>query len=120
MGTTPSTAAGRGPGGFGGRGAGGRAGGRGAGGGAGGAWSGRARQGGASRLATVYVPAEKGKLQPVQVRTSITDGSFTAVASNQLKAGDEVVVGLATARASSSSSSRPPTLGGGGGRGPRM
>lgn len=118
MGTTPSTpGAGHGPGGFGGqggRGAGGRGGFHGAGGG-----TGRARQGGgASRMATVYIPAEKGKLQPVQVRTSITDGSFTAVASNQLKPGDEVVVGLATAKASSTSSTSRPPLGGG--RGPRF
>jgi HlyD family secretion protein len=128
MGTTASTAAGeRAPApagaGAGGRGgAGGRSGGRG--GAGGGPGSGRARQGGGtSRLATVYVPAAQGKLRPVQVRTSITDGTFTAVASNDLKPGDEVVVGLATAKAASSSPSRSPMMGGGGGgpgRGPRM
>ena len=89
----------------------------------GGGTGGRARQGGgASRMATVYVEAEDGKLKPVQVRTSITDGSFTAVASQDLKVGDPVVIGLATAKAGTASTSRAPTLGGagGGGRGPRM
>ncbi len=76
------------------------------------------RTGGGSRQAIVYVQVENGKLKPVQVRTSITDGSFTAVTSKDLKVDDEVVVGLATAKAGTSSTSRPPTLGGGGpGRG---
>jgi HlyD family secretion protein len=48
---------------------------------------------------TVYTIDVNGKLIPVQVATSITDGAFTAVESTTLKEGDEVVVGLATSRA---------------------
>ena len=48
---------------------------------------------------TVYRIDVTGKLTPVVVTASITDGAFTAVESATLKAGDEVVVGLATSRA---------------------
>ncbi len=47
----------------------------------------------------VYVTNEAGKLKPVPVKTSITDGNFTAVESPQLAAGQNIVVGLVTARA---------------------
>jgi HlyD family secretion protein len=47
----------------------------------------------------VYVLAAGGKLNPISVHTSITDGSFTAVDSGQLAPGTQVVVGLATAQA---------------------
>ncbi|HEY8019787.1 MAG TPA: hypothetical protein VIH93_01720, partial [Thermoanaerobaculia bacterium] len=90
--------------------------------GSGGPGAGRTHQGGGggSRTGTVYVLADKGKLKPIQVRTSITDGAFTATMTKDLKPGDEVVVGLATAKTGTAAVSRPPTLGGGGGRGPRM
>ncbi len=54
-----------------------------------------------SKNGTVYleVPGTKGKLRAVTVRTFMTDGNFTAVESKDLKEGDEVVAGLATARA---------------------
>jgi HlyD family secretion protein len=48
---------------------------------------------------TVYTIDVSGKLTPVIVTSSITDGAFTAVESTTLKEGDEVVVGLATTRA---------------------
>ena len=56
---------------------------------------------GTSRTGTVYVdvPGTKGKLKAVAVRTLLTDGNLTAVESADLKEGDEIVVGLATARA---------------------
>jgi HlyD family secretion protein len=77
--------------------------GRGPGGGAGrqaGAGASSSRAGGA-RSGTVYVdvPGTKGKLKTVPVRTLLTDGNYTAVESSDLKEGEEVVVGLATARA---------------------
>ena len=72
-----------------------------------------------SRPATVYVEAPGGKLRAVPVRTSITDGTLTAVETDGLKEGDEIVVGLATARAMGSAGPRP-QMGGGGMRGPRM
>ena len=49
---------------------------------------------------TLYVEVPNtGKLKPVTVRTLITDGNLTAIRAEELKEGDEVVVGLATARA---------------------
>jgi HlyD family secretion protein len=108
----PSTSAGAG-------GAGGPGAGRGPGGGGGpggraGGGPGR-RQSGASRSAVIYVEvAGSKKLRPVTVVTSITDGTFTAVRSKDLKAGDPVVIGLQTARAGASAGpgggSRPPRL----------
>ncbi len=93
-------AGGRGPGG-----AGGRAGG---GGGTG------VRPGGFS-TGTLYVevPNTNGKLRPVTVKTLITDGNLTAIQSNDLKEGDEIIVGLATARAGVPGNGAP-----GGGRRP--
>jgi HlyD family secretion protein len=104
---------GRGPGG---RGFGGPGGGRGGpGGGAGGAGGGR---GSSARAGTLYVeaPNTKGKLRPVTVRTSITDGNMTAIDSSEIKEGDEIIVGLATARASAPGSA--PGGPGGAGRRP--
>ncbi|MFI5180840.1 MAG: efflux RND transporter periplasmic adaptor subunit [Thermoanaerobaculia bacterium] len=62
---------------------------------------GAAARPGMSRTGTVYVdvPGTKGKLRAVTVRTLLTDGNLTAVESADLKEGDEIVVGLATARA---------------------
>jgi HlyD family secretion protein len=74
------------------------------------------RTSGANRVGVVYVlaPGTK-KLRPVRVSTSITDGTYTAVRAQDLKAGDQVVVGLQTARAAG-----PGTPPGGGARGPRL
>lgn len=82
-----------------------------AGGGAG-RWSGGGR--GASRGGVVYVEAADGKLEPRKVKTGITDGNVTSVESEELKEGDTVVVGLATARASVGGGTGAP------GRGPRF
>ncbi len=62
---------------------------------------GGARPAGGPRTGTVYVdvPGTKGKLKAVGVKTLITDGNVTAVEADNLKEGDEIVVGLATARA---------------------
>lgn len=102
-------------------GSGGPEGGRGRGGSGGsGGWSGGGgRPGGGSRgTGTVHVEVPGGKLKAVKVKTLLTDGNFTAIESDELKEGDEIVVGLATARAGDATSSRPP-MGGGGGGGPR-
>lgn len=72
----------------------------------GGARAGGGRPGG-SREADVYVELPTGKLKAVHVKTGLTDGNVTAVEADALKEGDEVVLGLATARAM--------TNGGGGG-----
>ena len=56
---------------------------------------------GGAHAGTLYVevPGSNGKLKPVTVKTALTDGNFTAIESRDLKDGEEIVVGLATARA---------------------
>src|SRR5262249_9450176 len=60
-------------------------------------------QGGAKKGIMVYVPAQDGKLKPVFVRTSLTDGNYTALEWGDLKEGQQIVIGLATAKAMESS-----------------
>jgi HlyD family secretion protein len=76
----------------------------------------------AKRGQNVYVLEGKDALKPVSVRTGITDGRFTAIVGGDLKEGDTIVVGIATAKVESTGSfpgaspmggGRP---GGGGGR----
>jgi len=47
----------------------------------------------------VYLLAANGDLKPVQIRTGISDGRNTEVVSGDIKLGDPVVIGLATAKA---------------------
>ena len=71
---------------------------------------------GGAKTSTVYMwVGEEGKqktLQPVEIRTGISDGRFTHVLSGALKEGDAVVVGIATAKVEG-----PPPMGGQGGPG---
>ncbi len=67
---------------------------------------------GPSREADVYVELPTGKLRAIHVKTALTDGNVTAIEGDALKEGDEVILGLATAKAMANS-------GGGGGGGPR-
>ena len=70
---------------------------------------------------TVYtVPSAQADAdpKPVEIRTGITDGRFTQIASGDLKPGDTVVVGLVTAKAEAQG--RPPGAGGPGGGGRRF
>ena len=73
---------------------------------------------------SVYVLDGKDSLKAVPIRTGITDGRFTAVVDGELKEGDTIVVGIATAKVETTGSfpgagpmggGRP---GGGGRRGP--
>jgi len=88
--------------------------------GGGGAGAGGAGRSGAARVArasTIYEPqGPKGEPKAVEIRPGITDGRFTQVVSGELKAGDTVIVGLATAKASAPGTSAPGTAPGGGGR----
>ncbi len=52
-----------------------------------------------AREAAVFAERPDGKLRRIRVKTLLTDGNFTAVESDSLKEGDEIVIGLATARA---------------------
>jgi HlyD family secretion protein len=53
--------------------------------------------------AVIYIVNDIGKLVPVPVKTSITDGNFTGVESDQLQENQPVVIGLVTSRAMESS-----------------
>ena len=65
------------------------------------------------RPVTVYeAQGPKGEPKPVEIRPGITDGRNTQVVSGDLKPGDTVIVGLATAKANTTGSALP----GGGGR----
>ena len=66
---------------------------------------------GPSRDADLYVELPTGKLRAIHVKTALTDGNVTAVESDALKEGDEVVVGLATARAMGTSGGGPRGMG---------
>jgi len=74
----------------------------------------RGRRGGAAaaKTQTVYTLDAAKKLVPVEIRTGITDGRFTQVISGALKAGDQVVIGVATSKVESA-----PPMGGQGGPG---
>jgi len=72
---------------------------------------------GAGRKQTVFVLRGPDVLEPVPVRTGITDGRHTAIVDGELREGDEVVIGLATTKVEASGAfpgAQPP-----GGRGLR-
>ncbi len=95
---------------------GGRAGGQGGGGGGGGNRRGQGGNGGggAQRAETgiVWKLLPDKTLQPVQVRLGVTDFTFTAMISGNLKPGDELVIGQASATATAANRAASP-LGGG-------
>jgi len=74
------------------------------------------------RPQTVYKPDGRGGLVPVPVRTGISDGRYTAIVEGEIKAGDEVVVGIATSKVESTGTfpGAGPTGPGRGGGGRRM
>jgi HlyD family secretion protein len=53
------------------------------------------------RPQVIYEPAgSKGEPKAVEIRTGITDGRYTQIVSGEVKPGDSVIIGLATAKAS--------------------
>lgn len=79
---------------------------------------GRPGGGRGARPSTVYeAQGPKAEPKPVQIRTGITDGRFTQVVSGEVKPGDTVIVGLATARASAPGAAPPGAAPPGGRRG---
>jgi HlyD family secretion protein len=88
----------------------------GSGGGAGG--GGRPGGGRGARPTTIYeAQGPKTEPKPVEIRTGITDGRFTQIVSGEVKPGDTVIVGLATAKASASGAAPPGASPGGPRRG---
>ena len=69
-----------------------------------------------SGRARVWVLNAKGKLEPVFVRTGVTDGKSTEITSTDLKEGDQIIMGVTSN--SEVASSQNPLTGGGQGRPP--
>ena len=87
------------------------------GGGRGGSGSGSGTRNLQARPQNIYVLADpKGEPKPVSIRAGITDGRFTQIVSGDVKPGDPVVVGLATAKAATAGASPMGAPPGGGGR----
>lgn len=81
--------------------------------------AGRRGQGGAKAekgWQTVYRLAADGKLQPVSLRTGLSDGKFSEVLEGELAAGESVVIGLATTKAGAAPGASPLGQSGPGGR----
>jgi len=57
----------------------------------------------------VYV-LKQGKLEAVRVKTSLTDGKYTEIISNDLQAGTKVIIGETQADGSSSTTMRAPRM----------
>jgi HlyD family secretion protein len=84
--------------------------------GGGGGASGAGRPGGGrvARPTTIYEPqGPKDEPRPVEIRTGITDGRFTQILSGEVKPGDSVIVGLATAKANTAGTAPPGAAPGG-------
>jgi len=79
----------------------------GAGGGRGGANGGRPRRAGGMGGATLWTLDGRNRLHPVHVRTGLTDGQRTQVASDSLRTGMQVVVGSVAADAGGGASNNP-------------
>jgi HlyD family secretion protein len=88
-------------------------------GGAGGAFGNRTPH--RKQTQTVWTLGADGKLSGVEIRAGITDGRFTQIVDGTLKDGDQIVVGLATAKVEGppppGSQNPMAPRGGGGGRG---
>ncbi len=63
--------------------------------------------------ARVWIVNSKGKLEPVFLRTGVTDGKYTEVTSPDLKPGDEIVMGVTNNSDAASDPARNPLTGGG-------
>lgn len=72
-----------------------------------GQWS---RTGGGTRpsLGTIYVVGEDKKLQPIRVRTGITDGKVTEIRGQNIKEGMQVVAGTVQPETADSEESKNP------------
>jgi HlyD family secretion protein len=62
--------------------------------------------------ARVWILNAKGKLEPVFVRTGVTDGKFTEVTGAGLKEGDQIVMGVTSSADAAGDQTRNPLAGG--------
>lgn len=77
---------------------------------------------GGRRQQTIFILRPDGTLSSVNVKTGISDGKYTAITEGELKPGDKVAIGFATAKVETQGN-MPPGMGGprgpGGGGGGR-
>jgi len=66
--------------------------------------------------ARIWILNSKGKLEPVFVRTGVTDGRFTEISTSELKPGDQVVLGVSVIGETVTEQARSPLTGGGQGQ----
>ena len=63
----------------------------------------------------IWIKNSTGKLEPIFVRTGLNDGQFTEIINDNLKVGDEIIIGVISnnpARASSATQGGNPLMGG--------
>jgi len=72
---------------------------------------------------SAYIPAQKstrgkvwildatGKLEPVPIRTGLSDGRYTEITSSTLKEGDQVIMGVSSNSESASDQTKSPFTG---------
>ncbi len=59
----------------------------------------------------LWIVNANGKLEPVFVRTGVTDGRYTEVTGHELKPGEQIVIGLSATSEASSDQARSPLAG---------
>jgi len=64
-----------------------------------------------SGRARVWILNSKGKLEPVFVRTGISDGRFTEITTDELKPGDQIVMGVSSNSDAGTEQARSPLTG---------
>jgi HlyD family secretion protein len=63
--------------------------------------------------ARIWILNSNGKLEPVFVRTGVTDGKYTEISSSDLKAGDQIIMGVMNNANVTSTQTQNPLTGGG-------
>jgi HlyD family secretion protein len=67
-----------------------------------------------SGRARIWITNANGKLDPIYVKTGVTDGKFTEITTTELKPGDQIVLGVLSNSNVATSQSPNPLTGGGG------
>ena len=61
-----------------------------------------------SGFGRVWIQSSSGKLQPVYVRTGLTDGKYTEIRSQKLKIGDQIVLSVTSTQDDNNQQTRSP------------
>jgi HlyD family secretion protein len=55
----------------------------------------------------IWIMNERKKLEPVMVRTGLSDGTFTEIVRGKIEEGQEIVIGIVTQRSTTAPTSSP-------------